>query len=390
MPELVINVSNIISPLCYAVLKLEPYTICPFRCIYCYSRWYMKFPSEYIYPRLKTLNMFREFVAKVYRRGLKPIPFRLSTLVDPFPPHEQLYRLSEKILLLALEYGYPMIINTKSIYLVHQPIKNYIERLLDNKLAILQISISTLDDDIAQKIEPRAPEPKKRLEVVKQLGSTDILLVLRISPYIPYVSPTQLRDIDRIVSLASDIGFKHVIVETLRMETNSIKDFLVNLGISNIDIDSYSLRETNGSKPLARVSLHVIETIYNKLSNKLKRYKITFATCKEGLFDFHTAPDCCGVYLLRDYIIRVTLYDIYRYVIESNIKSIQELQNSKITEILCRRYSRLCYNDLNLYPKIVSKILKYHEKKMIKVSHSIELLKHIAPHLAKKLTTIEL
>ncbi|MEM4812661.1 MAG: radical SAM protein [Ignisphaera sp.] len=384
MPELVINVSNIISSLCYTILKLEPYTICPFRCVYCYSRWYMKSPSRYVYPRPKALGMFREVILKIYRRSLKPIPFRLSTLVDPFPPHEQLYRVSENILRVALEYHYPLVINTKSIYFLHQPLKSYVEKLLDDRLAILQISISTLNDDIAQVIEPRAPEVKKRLDTIKQLGSTDIPLVLRISPYIPYASPTQSRDIEHLVYLARDLGFKHIIVEALRMETNNIRNLLEYLNITKIDIDSYSLRKVEGLKPLVRISLHLLEKTYTMLSNELKKHGITFATCKEGLFDLHTASDCCGLYLLREYIVRATLQDVYRYVTEMNINSHQELQNIEVVENLCKKYSRLCLDELHLYPKNISKTLRYHEKKMFKVLQNIDLLKHIAPHLAKE------
>ena len=84
MSELVINVSNVISPLCYSVLKIEPYTACPHRCVYCYGRWYVR-GSDVVAPRRVALAMFEGVARQVYRKGLRPIPFRLSTLVDPFP-----------------------------------------------------------------------------------------------------------------------------------------------------------------------------------------------------------------------------------------------------------------------------------------------------------------
>ena len=38
--DLVINVSNHISSLCYSVLRFEPYRECEYKCLYCYARWY--------------------------------------------------------------------------------------------------------------------------------------------------------------------------------------------------------------------------------------------------------------------------------------------------------------------------------------------------------------
>ncbi|MEM2628214.1 MAG: radical SAM protein, partial [Ignisphaera sp.] len=182
MPELVINVTNIISPLCYTILKLEPYTVCPFKCIYCYSKWYIRNPTLFPFPRPKVVGIFKDFVRKTRRRGLKPIPFRLSTLIDPFPPVEQLYRITEKILRVALDYEYPIIINTKSIFYTHNPIKEFIVKLLDKDLVVIQISISVLNSKLSEILEPRAPPLNQRLNAIRDLGSTDIPLALRLSP----------------------------------------------------------------------------------------------------------------------------------------------------------------------------------------------------------------
>lgn len=380
MPELVISVTNIISPLCYTVLKVEPYTICPFKCVYCYSKWYMKSYTDYVYPRFKALGMFKDFVHRVYRKGLKPIPFRLSTLVEPFPPVEQLYRITEKILKIAIEFEYPMIINTKSIFYTYNPLRNALEKLLDKKLALLQISISVLSNSLAQKIEPKAPAPKQRLNAVKDLGLTDIPLVLRLSPYIPYLSPTQDNEIEAFASICKDLGVKHVIIESLRIEVERANEFLQLLGVQGVPMESYSIREVKGMKPLYRISTAIREKIYGALAWELGKHGIRFATCKEGLFKLHTSPDCCGVYLLEDGVLRLTLYDIYRYTIESGQKIQMPIDMSRIKEI-CKKYSRICLDELRGYPRMVLKMLKYHEKKLIKILQKVDLLKHVAPHI---------
>lgn len=384
MPELVINVTNIISPLCYTILKLEPYTVCPFRCIYCYSRWYIRNPTPFSFPRLKVIGIFKDFAKKIRKKGLKPIPFRLSTLVDPFPPIEQLYRITEKILSIALNYEYPIIINTKSVFYLHSPIKEILAKLLDRNFAILQVSLSVLNSKLSEVLEPKAPPLDQRLRAIKDLGSTDIPLVIRLSPYIPYVSPTTDNEVEDFVYLCKDLGVKHVIIESLRIESHRIEEVAKALKMQKIDVDKYNIREINDMEPVVRISTQVKENIYPLFTQKLNKYGITFATCKEGLFKFHTAPDCCGAYLLSESILRVTLYDIYRYSIEYSKKVPAPIPINVFINI-CSRYSRLCQDMITEYPKIISKMLKYHEKKLIKVLQKTELLQHIAPHIIDKI-----
>ena len=79
--DLVINVSNHISSLCYSVLRFEPYGECEYKCLYCYARWYRG-------GRVSSFRAFLKLARRVNEMKLKPIPVRLSTLVEPFQPVE--------------------------------------------------------------------------------------------------------------------------------------------------------------------------------------------------------------------------------------------------------------------------------------------------------------
>ena len=137
MSSLVINVSNIISPLCYSLIRLEPYSDCVFRCTYCYARWYRKL-SGVITIVKETLREFKALAKYIYRKGLNPIPARLATLSDPFQPHEELYKYSLSLLKVSLDYEYPIIINTKSVNYVKTPWRSYIEKLCERNLLVIQ------------------------------------------------------------------------------------------------------------------------------------------------------------------------------------------------------------------------------------------------------------
>ncbi len=376
MPELVINVSNIVSPLCYSLIRLEPYTTCVYRCIYCYARWYMRDSSGIVRPRTKAIKEFHIYARRIYRDGLQPIPARLSTLIDPFIPHEELFKTSLSLLRIALDYEYPIIINTKSTLLLKKPWRDVIEKLADENLVLLQISISTLDQSISKSLEPYAPTPHERLSMAKEFSSIDIPIAVRISPYISKISIYP--SIEELINILRESGVKHVIVESLRLESNSIKEFLSKLGL-DLDVESYSLRTIDSLTPISRLSLRSKIHEYIVLSKTLSRYGIGFATCKEGLYSIHTTYDCCGMYLLKKPIIyRPTLMEIYRIAKEWGGIPVEKIGDAM--DILAKQ-GYLVGEKLRLYPKRVSKPLKNHEKKLLRVLKNRDMIIHIAPSL---------
>ena len=375
MSELVINVSNVISPLCYSILKIEPYTACPHRCVYCYGRWYAR-GSDVVAPRRVALAMFERVARQVYRKGLRPIPFRLSTLVDPFPPHEELMRVSERVLRLAKKYENPLIINTKSSKIIElEGLRRALEELLEEGLAVLQISLSTLDDSKSKALEPLAPPPSRRLMVLREFGSRGLPLVVRLSPYIPHYSPTIEEELEHALGLFRGAGVKHLIVEALRVEKREAEALVKEIGLPKLDFEGYSLREVEGTKPVVRISKELRVRAYEGLHRHAVRAGIGFATCKEGLFRFHTTDDCCGAYLLKSYALRATLWDLYR----AGANLVRREDRASAYADACKKFSRVCGEELRLYPKAISKPMRYHEKKMLKCLENRDLLEHVAP-----------
>ena len=372
---LVINVSNYVSPYCYSLLRAEPYTSCDFRCWYCYSRWYWRTLSVNV--NNFAIALVKKFIRSIIRKGLKPIPLRLSTLSDPFHSLEVKAKASLAILKECLKHEYPVIINTKGVLYIRKPWYDVVKKLLDRSLAILQVSITTINDSVSKLLEVNAPSPSERLKALRDISSTDLPMVIRLSPFIPYVSTYP--SIKELTSLFKDLNIKHVIVEGLRLELNNISKLLKILKPEiKVDLQPYSSVSNSGVVKISLKSLlHEYITLYRELMN----VGITFATCKEGLYSIHTSPDCCGIYLINNsnnVALRPTLYEIYNYV-----KTYGPIDLNKLDEIfykvICVNY--LCGDTLTQYPRMVSKILRNHERKLIKVLKDSALLHRICPVL---------
>ncbi len=376
MSELVIGVSNIISPLCYSLLRLEPYDQCLHGCTYCYARWYRP-SAQSIKPLARNLRIFRKFARYVRRKGLRAIPARLSTLVDPFQPVEEVFKVSLRFLEIAQRFEYPIIVCCKGTLLRRDPWKSIVEKLVDRKLLVLQVSISTLDEDLSKVLEPNAPSPRERLALLKEFGERGCPAILRLSPFLG--TRSLYPNLETFADILKEYRVSQVIVEALRIERERVDEFSKLLGFEPSDFEGYSLRTIDGLKPVVRISLSKRFALYRALREALSSRGIAFATCKEGLFNLHTAPNCCGMHYLDEDLVgyRPTLYEIYRYVSERGALKLDEVP--KLFESLGDEY--LWGSKLRSYPRRVSKPLRGHEKRLLRVLKNRELLSFVSPCL---------
>ncbi len=375
MPELVIGVSNVISPLCSSLIRVEPFTECSFRCSYCYARWYRS-DRAVIRDRAVAIKAFKGLARRVRRLGLKPVPARLATLTDPLQPHEELYLATLRILRIANRFEYPLILNTKSTMVSKDPWRRELAKLGEQGLLVIQVSISTLNREISRKLEPFAPPPLARLEAASKLcEECGAPLVVRISPFIPGVST--MPSVDEFVAKLRELGVKQVIVEGIRIESER-KKFVEEVVGRELDWEPYSLREVEGLRPLQRVSLKSRLREYEELASKLRREGIGFSTCKEGLFHLHTVENCCGMHMIEDCSWRPTLWEIYKV-----LKSFGPMTIDEAIDRAKKIFSdRLWSEELAKYPRFISKPLKYHERKMLRVLRKPEVLERVCPSIS--------
>ena len=152
---------------------INPYRGCEFGCQYCYARYTHEFMG---------MEDSREFEEKIYakaaaprtlRRELAKTPKRdgiaIGTATDPYQPAERRFGRTRAILeVFADEKGRALSITTKSD-LIARDIPLLVEIGRRNGLSV-NLTITTLDADLARLLEPRAPRPDLRLATVAQTG----------------------------------------------------------------------------------------------------------------------------------------------------------------------------------------------------------------------------
>jgi len=241
MTNLVINVSCIISSLCYSILRIEPYTTCPYECIYCYGRWYR--PSGLLepQPQYELVSLFKKVARKLGKVRVSTIPFRLSTLIEPLQPVEERYKLSLKIMKTHLKNKIPLILSTKSMLFTKDEWFRLLVDLSSKNLVLLQVTLVTLDKKLQNILEPRAPSIEDRIEAIDKVAKEGVPVVIRYQPIIPELVEYEAKDVFKLVK---SLQVKHVILEFLRCTRDEL-DFYANLAlvkeVYNELWESYSL-----------------------------------------------------------------------------------------------------------------------------------------------------
>ena len=186
--------------------SINPYQGCEHGCIYCYAR-----PSHAyldlspgidfetrLYAKPDAAALLR---AELARPGYRCDPIALGTNTDPYQPIEREWKVTRSVLEVLAEHEHPFTIVTKSA-LVERDI-DVIAPMAAKRMARVYLSVTTLDRELARKLEPRAAAPQRRLQALKTLSAAGIPVGVMVAPIIPQLND---RDLEAILDAAAANG----------------------------------------------------------------------------------------------------------------------------------------------------------------------------------------
>ena len=184
--------------------SINPYRGCEHGCIYCYARpshaWLGLSPGLDFETRiLAKPDAPRLLTRELTRKGYRPAPIALGTNTDPYQPIERKLKITRRILEVLNRYNHPVTIVTKSDGLIRDA--DILAPMAARNLAQVFISITTLDNRLARKLEPRTASPAKRLAAIKALNAAGIPTGVMVAPVIP-----ALTDHEMDITLNAAIG----------------------------------------------------------------------------------------------------------------------------------------------------------------------------------------
>ncbi|MEP3689026.1 MAG: PA0069 family radical SAM protein [Sulfitobacter dubius] len=197
--------------------SINPYRGCEHGCVYCFAR-----PSHAYLGLSPGLDFETQLIARpeapdVLARELRSkryqvAPIAIGTNTDPYQPIEKTHGIMRDCLEVLSEFNHPVAIVTKGS-LIERDI-DILGDMAERGLAAVGISVTTLDAKLSRLMEPRAPAPQRRLQVIRKLSEAGIPVRIMASPMVPALTDSEL---EAILTAGRDAGARHASWIMLRL-----------------------------------------------------------------------------------------------------------------------------------------------------------------------------
>ncbi len=207
---------------------INPYRGCEFACKYCYARYTHEFMEMRDGVDFERKIYVKQHAAELLRQELRHVKpgeeIAIGTATDPYQPAERRFEITRGILEeLARHRGLEIGIVTKSNLVVRDT-----ELLLEigrNNRLFVNITITTLDVELARILEPRAPRPDLRLEAMRQLVQSGVAAGVICAPVVPEITD-RAKDLEALVRAVAEAGGKYIFANSLFLKPCSAAIFL--------------------------------------------------------------------------------------------------------------------------------------------------------------------
>ncbi len=202
---------------------INPYRGCEHGCAYCYARPTHEYLGFSAGMDFETKLVVKENAAELLRakflsKSYVPKHVMMSGVTDCYQPLERKLQLTRQCLEVFSEFRHPVGIVTKNALVARD--KDILGELAFWNAVSVTLSITSLDDDLCAKLEPRTSRPRARLRAVEELAKAGVLVGVNIAPLIPALND---REIPAVLKAAKDAGASYASFNMLRLPY-SVKD----------------------------------------------------------------------------------------------------------------------------------------------------------------------
>lgn len=196
---------------------LNPYRGCEHGCIYCFARpshSYLNLsPGLDFETRLRAKgNVAERLRAELARPGYVPSPINIGSNTDPYQPVEKRLRLTRATLEVLRACQHPCTVVTKNA-LVERDL-DLLVPMAERRLVQVLVSVNSLDNRLAARLEPRASAPHRRLRAIRTLADAGVPVGVLVAPIIPALND---RDLEAVLARAAEAGAQCAGYTTVRL-----------------------------------------------------------------------------------------------------------------------------------------------------------------------------
>jgi len=187
--------------------SINPYKGCGHGCPYCFARPTHAYLNLSPGLDFETKLFYKENAAALFERELRhpryvcePIAVGVNT--DAYQPIERTYKVTRSLLEVAQRFRQPLYLITKGATLMERDL-DILGEMGRSNLVSVTVSVTTLQDEIKRKLEPRTSSPAARLRLIRKLAEAGVPVNVNVAPVIPALTDGELED---ILAAARDAG----------------------------------------------------------------------------------------------------------------------------------------------------------------------------------------
>jgi DNA repair photolyase len=208
---------------------VNPYRGCAMGCRYCYATYTHEFmgiatPEDFhslVYVKVGAEEETAKRLAGVVRRGER---IALGTATDPYQPGEAESRVTRRFLeMVARHRGVRLGITTKGALVLRDV--DLLQRIASRSDLSVHVSLMSPRADLLRRLEPWAPPPEVRLEMMRRLVEAGVETWLGLAPILPAITDTE-GDLDRLLGLAREAGVRRLFSNVLFLRSPTREKYL--------------------------------------------------------------------------------------------------------------------------------------------------------------------
>lgn len=178
------------------------YRGCSHGCIYCDSRSRC-YHMEHDFEDIEVKENAIELLEHALRRKRQKCMIGTGSMTDPYIPLEMELQHVRKALSLIERYGFGFTVITKSDRILRD--LDLLQKINETTKCVVQMTLTTCDEELCRKIEPHVSTTGERFEVLKKLRDAGIPTVVWLSPILPFINDTA-ENITGILEMCAEAG----------------------------------------------------------------------------------------------------------------------------------------------------------------------------------------
>ncbi len=183
------------------------YRGCSHGCIYCDSRSKC-YQFTHSFEDIEVKQNAPELLEKALRSKRKKCMIGTGAMSDPYMHCEETLGLTRQCLEIIKKYEFGLAIQTKSDRILRDI--DLLDEINKSAKCVVQITLTTYDDDLCRILEPNVCNTKRRIEVLEEMQKRGIPTIVWLTPILPFINDTE-ENVTSILEECARVGVKGII-----------------------------------------------------------------------------------------------------------------------------------------------------------------------------------